>query len=106
LYFGLVLHLDILERLNEFFQNIDQALCLILIGNARFLLGLIAIDLILQLLSEVVVLADEHFKSAFDILILIEVVAIVAQLLNGFSQLCVDFDELFQALFQQIVLVF
>jgi hypothetical protein len=53
-----------------------------------------------------VVLADEHFKSAFDILILIEVVAIVAQLLNGFSQLCVDFDELFQALFQQIVLVF
>lgn len=105
MYFGLVLHLDVLERLNKFLENVDQALSLILIGNARFLLGLIAIDLILELFPEAVVLVDEHFESALDILILIEVVAIVVQLLDGFGQLRVDFDELFQALLQQVVLV-
>lgn len=105
MYFGLVLHLDVLERLDEFLENVDQALSLILIGNARFLLGLIAIDLILELFPEAVVLVDEHFESALDILILIEVVAIVVQLLDGFGQLRVDFDELFQALLQQVVLV-
>lgn len=105
MYFGLVLHLDVLERLDEFFENVDQTLSLILIGNTRFLLGLIAIDLILKLLPEAVVLIDEHFESTLDILILIEVVAIVVQLLDGFGQLRVDFDELFQALLQQVVLV-
>lgn len=105
MYFGLVFHLDVLERLDKFLENVDQALSLILIGNARFLLGLIAIDLILELLPETVVLIDEHFESALDILILIEVVAIVVQLLDGFGQLRVDFDELFQALLQQVVLV-
>lgn len=92
---GLVFELNILERFNEFLENIDEILGLVIVFDDRFFI-FVDVHLILKLLSEASILIDQHFEPFLNILMILVVMVAIIEFLNRFSELVVDFDEFLQ----------
>lgn len=104
--FRLVLQLDVLEGLDEFLEDADEAFGLVVVGRGRCgpFLRLGAFGFLLQLFAQIVVFVDEHFEAVLDVLAVLVEVAVV-QFLDGLGEFGVDLDQFLQTLFEQGVLL-
>jgi hypothetical protein len=71
------------------------------------MLMVIDLPLAFQHFPEILVLIDKHFYLILNIfaMLLIKIVAIAVEFLNGLGELSVNFDKLLQALLQYSILL-
>lgn len=89
----LVLEFYVLEWIDEFLKDIDKVLSLLIILNPWALSPPIPIHLILELLPEIPILLDKHFKPLLNILMILIIVVIVVKILNWFGKFVIDLHD-------------
>lgn len=111
-HFPLVTVLHVLERLDKFLQDVDQAFSFLLVHDDRLLLvgrlGFLLVgelDLTTQVLNLVVEGIDGVLHLLHLLVLAVLLLVLVVELLNGLGEFGVDLDQFLQRLLEQVVLL-